>query len=342
MTTTRRSAEYISLALLLAATACGDSPDGSVGQPATGAAEASAEPWKRIPPDSLYGATALETLSLTPVVLDVVGLPQGWDGMTIAAISDLQLGLWEENEAVAAAAIRRAIAAEPDVIVLLGDYIAEGLDTEALARVLSPLRGRIALAVLGDRDVRADSVAAAISGVLRASGVTVLRNAAASVTRNGVTAGVVGLDPELVDDSWATQEYVLATTGGGETPLLIMHHPTLASRAPDGKYSAALAGNTFCGPVEVPGTPRLSWLQGEALPGAAVPGAERLFLLDTTVLFVTCGVGYSFVPTRLGGAPEVALVTLRSAEAARREETDTASAAADSLVESYAPRDTAS
>lgn len=311
------------LALLpaLAAGCGGDAEPAATAEAGPAAPAADRPPWERVPPDSLYGATPVENLSLTEVVLDVAELPPGWGGMRIAAISDLNLGMWEGNEQVAAAAVRTAVEARADLIVLLGDYISEGLDTEALRRVLAPLRGRNALAVLGDRDVRSDSVEAAVVATLESAGVRVLRNGAAPVTRNGARAMVAGVHPDVVNDGWGTQEYVLASLGAGATtPLLLLHHPALLARVPEGRFAAALAGNTVCGPVEVPGTPRLSWLVGEALPGAAAPGAERLFVAEGTVMYVTCGVGYSFLPARFGGTPEVALVTLRSAAAERDDE----------------------
>lgn len=337
------------LALALATAACGgDAESVATAEPAAVAQSATPEPWERIPPDSLYGATPLETLAATAVVLDVAELPEGWEGMRIAAISDLQLGLWEGSEEVAAAAVRAAVEANPDLIVLLGDYIAEGLDTGALQRVLAPLGGKNALAVLGDRDVRSDSVEAAITRALEASGVRVLRNGSVPITRNGSTAAVAGVHPDLVTEGWGTQEYVLATLGGGAvTPLLLLHHAPLLARAPEGKFAAALAGNTVCGPIEVPGTPRLAWLANEALPGGAVPGAERLFVVEETVMFVTCGVGYAFLPMRFGGRPEVAIVTLRSPAGAAEagEAAADTGAVADSVLDRYgvggAPGDTA-
>src|SRR5690606_14427368 len=95
---------------LTAVTACGgeaesalDSTRPAFGQPLN--------PWDTIAPASLYGATPAENLRLTEVELHVLGIPEGWEGMRIAAISDLQLDLWSGNEEVAAAAIAAAVAA---------------------------------------------------------------------------------------------------------------------------------------------------------------------------------------------------------------------------------------
>ena len=74
-------------------------------------------PWDTLPPEQVYGATPAENVRLTPVELDVLGLPAGWDGIRIAAISDLQLDLWSGNEAVATAAVEAAVEARPGEFV---------------------------------------------------------------------------------------------------------------------------------------------------------------------------------------------------------------------------------
>lgn len=290
-------------------------------------------PWDTLPPESVYGATPVENLRITRVELDVLGIPPGWDGMRIAAISDLQLGAWGGNEEVAAAAVRAAVAAAPDVVVLLGDYLAEGGDTGRLGRLVSPLSGVPAFAVLGDRDLRSDSVAARIAATLTRAGIRVLRNEAIPIEREGDAALIAGVDADLVAEPVADQRWVLSQMGVGRPAgLLLSHSPMLAARGA-GRFPAALAGGIFCGRVEVPGTPRLSWLNSEALPAAVVDGAERMYRVGTMVMFVTCGTGYGFVPVRFGAPPEVALITLRSV-GATEEESD-AGALPDTLLEQF-------
>jgi uncharacterized protein len=270
-------------------------------------------PWEEISLDSLYGATPEENLRVTEAELDVLGIPEGWDGMRIVAISDLHLGLWEGNASVARAAAQRAAQLDPDLIVLLGDYLARGQDTLALREALQPLEGRLVMAVLGDRDVRTDSVEARVTRTLTALGIRVLKGSSAPLVRGNDTAYVAGVDPEITRETAADQAWVLSQLGAGRLGLLISHNPVVAGRAPRNRFPAAIAGGTFCGRVEMPGTPRLSWLNEQALPGATVPEVPRIFRFNPMVMFVTCGVGFSFVPIRFGAPPEVALVTLRIA-----------------------------
>jgi len=322
------------LCLLAALAACGDEVTTTTAAPAA-AREQSLNPWEQLSPEEIYGATASENIRLTEVEIDVLHLPSGWDGMRIAAISDLQLGLWEDNERVAAAAVQRALAQEPDLIVLLGDYLAVGGDSEALLRALSGLRGKRVLAVMGGRDVRNDSVEARVRRTMSELGIQLLVNDAAAFERNGDTAWIAGLAPDLNQRSIADQEFIVAITGGPITTILLTHSPFGAARAPEGRRPVILAGNAFCGRVEVPGTPRISWYESEALPNAAVPGVDRLYRIRNNTMFITCGIGYSFIPVRLGAPPEVAMITLRGMMAARPPAEDAEAAALDTILQRY-------
>lgn len=328
------------LSLLLAIAACGESAE-SRNLPPRAAIAGSIEPWDTLAADSIYGAGPVENLHTLPVDLDLLGIPLTWEGMRIAVISDLQLGLWRENADVASAAVRTALAANPDLVVLLGDYLAIGGDPAELTSVLAPLRGHPVLAVLGDRDARSDSLAASITRTLSAQGIRVLSNSSVPWVFHGDTALIAGTDPRLALAPEGDQEWILSQLGvGTRLGLLLTHDPMLAARTRKGRFPGVLAGNTFCGSVTVPGTPRLSWLDGTALPGAAVPGQSRFFRFGTTVMFVTCGTGYGFIPVRFGAPPEVALVTLHpvaqgSAAAAAGSTPKADSASMDTLLRHY-------
>jgi len=293
-----------------------------------------ANPLAGIPRDQLYGAGPVENLWSPRADIEILDLPPGWHGARVAVITDLALGLWDGNEEVADAAIRRAIEARPDLIALLGDYVTGWEGMEALERVLASLQGQRAVAVLGDRDIRTDSLEARVVEILEANDVQVLRNSSAAVAIRGDTAFVAGIDPDMVRMNFADQQWILATLGEtGRTPLLLTHLPALATRAPEGRFPLILSGGTFCGQIEIPGTPRLSWVQNEALPGAYIQDTQRLFRVQGSTLFVACGIGYGFVPIRFAAPPEVAIVTL-SRVGPRTPEVDSGSVA-DTLIQRF-------
>ncbi len=310
--TVRVAPNLLPLLLTLLATGCGGGDEATIATEVEPTAETPvASPLETIPPERLYGASPAENLWSPRIELEMPGLQAGTEGVKLAVLSDFQLGLWEGNDEVAAAAVRHAVAQNPDLIVLLGDYVARGDDVLTLQRVLQPLSGRRAVAVLGDHDIRSDSLEARIVRTLESAGVTVLRNSTVSVTTGGATLSLAGVDPAILASGWGTQEQVIANLAApGSSTILLTHAPQLAARAPEGRFPLILAGNTFCGSVEVPGTPRLSWLREEALPGAAMEEFDRIFQLRGSTLVITCGIGYGFVPLRFGAAPEVPIVSL--------------------------------
>jgi hypothetical protein len=72
-----------------------------------------------------------------------------------------------------------------------------------------------------------------------------------------------------------------------------------------------------------------------------VPGAPQFFRLDDSVMFVTCGLGYGFIPARFGTPPRVALITLHPVvpRESRPVRTDSVGIDVDSLLERYQRQD---
>jgi uncharacterized protein len=273
----------------------------------------------------------------------VVGLPAGWEGMRIAALSDFHLGMWGDNTATALAAVQRAVAEKPDAFVLLGDYVARGQDYAALDRVLAPLRGKPVFAVLGNEDMaedpdEPDSTLIRTRQAMQRAGIQLLENRRAPFVRNNDTAYIGGIEPYTARrPDWKRAEIYGSVVGGPRTPLLLAHMPVAAVTVPTDKYPAILAGHTFCGQVEVPGTPRLTWFNTEVLPGTPNPASTRIYRVRGSTLFVTCGIGFGYVPVRYGAAPEVAMITLRGVGAVARDSAAAGAVNVDSLIQSFTP-----
>ncbi len=341
MRSLHRSLPFLLLLAVAPLAACGDAESSAAGTGADSAAMLAD------PKENLYGATGAENVRVVPVVMEVPDLPEGWHGMRIAAVSDLQLGLWPDNERVARVALERAVAQRPDMIVLLGNYVTRGEDYAALDRVLAPLRGRPVFAVLGRADELADpeqpdSGRILTVQALQRNGVRVLRNARAPFGRNGDTAYVAGVEPYAPTRPDWRQAEIYGGIPAARTPLLLAHMPAVAART-DGKFPAVVAGNVYCGDIEVPGTPRLRWLNENVFPAEGRPLDQRIYRVRGSTLFVTCGVGYSFLPARFGVPPEVAMITLRSSTPpGQKVKVDSAAPQAnlDSLIQVYQQRDT--
>lgn len=295
----------------------------------------------------VYGATGADNIRVVPVEIEVIGLPAGWEGMRIAALSDFHLGMWGDNTATALAAVQRAVAENPDVFVLLGDYVARGQDYAALDRVLAPLKGKPVYAVLGNEDMaedpdEPDSTLIRTRQAMRRAGVQLLENRRAPFARNGDTAYIAGIDPYTARrPEWRRAEIYGGIPGGARTPLLLAHMPVAAVTLPTDKYAAVLSGHTFCGQLEVPGTPRLTWFNSEVLPGTPDPASTRIYRVRGSTLFLTCGIGFGYVPVRYGSPPEVAMITLRGVGTAAPADSARAPGAVnvDSLIQSFTPEE---
>jgi uncharacterized protein len=328
------------LALLVctcALAACGEDD-------ARDSAAAAADSTSRDTTGPVYGATGGDNVRVVPVEIEVVGLPAGWEGIRIAALSDFHLGLWPDNTATALAAVQRAIAEKPDVYVLLGDYVARGQDYAALDRVLAPLRGKPVFAVLGNEDMvedpdEPDSTLIRTRQAMQRAGIQLLENRRAPFVRNRDTAYIGGIDPYTARrPEWRRAEIFGQVGGGPRTPILLAHMPVAAVTVPTDKYPAILSGHTYCGQVEVPGTPRLTWFNTEVLPGTANPASTRIYRVRGSTLFVTCGLGFGYVPVRFGAPPEVAMITLRGVGTVQQDSAAAPGAVnVDSLIQTFTP-----
>lgn len=253
--------------------------------------------------------------------VEISGLDPRHDGVRIAHLSDLHVGLLTPPSHIRAA-IDASNAAEVDLVVLTGDYVCwrrrEALDAEGQ---LAGLRARRVLAVLGNHDYMAWS--AGVTTALERNGYEVLRNQHTAVELDGAPLHVVGLDDPV------TGHHDVAAAHAGldeDRPRLVLSHtprlgPELAARG----ASLVLSGHTHGGQIYVPGvTDRIMrtlgmryrtgryQLGGEAAPPVAPLGSAKA---APSTLYVTPGVGFSGVTRRVGDGTEaeVAVLTLRAA-----------------------------
>ena len=316
--------------LLLGAAACGAEPPEPAGVlPPT--AEEDLLAGGAPAADSLYGAPAAEIVTLTPIEFEVANLPAGWEGARIAILSDLQLGRWADNERVAAAALRRAVeAGGADVIALMGADLRVGAEGRMIERLLEAVPRRPIIVVPDAPATPGEPEEPQLPGELRGSAVRVLRDETAALARAGDTLRIAGLGSGVALLGEGARDELFARLGRrGRIPLLLTTSPRTAAVLPRDAFDLVIAGGTFCGPIDVPAVPRLEAVTAELPDLVPVPGAARLYKLRGNPLFITCGLGYSFVPVRFGAPPEVVLVTLRRAA---QTSTSPPSADADSAV----------
>jgi len=252
--------------------------------------------------------------------LGVPDLHDGLVGVRIAHLTDFHVGMTGTRRSTLRRAIASAIAWQPDIVALTGDFVHSGR-WEPTAAIFGDLAAAApTFAVLGNHDLVASPAATErIANALRAQGVQVLRNEHQVVSIRGGAAGGGGeLVVVAVDDpSLGRDDLPLAMSGlpGDRDPtrptILLGHAPEIADQAPPHRFALTLAGHTHGGQVRFSPFKRRTPLDLPMIAGGLdSPYARGEHLVRGNPLFVNAGLGVSGIPFRFLAPPEVACFTL--------------------------------
>jgi predicted MPP superfamily phosphohydrolase len=254
----------------------------------------------------LYGVIVRRRLvRVRTLDVPIPGLAPAFDGYRLGHLSDLHIGgLW--SRAQAGRWIRRLRALDVDLVALTGDYVTQGTAFhEDIAAVLAEMRGRDgAVAVMGNHDYFGDGEQ--LVTLLRARGVTVLRNERLVLHRGGDALDLAG-----IDDTWTRRDDVTRALEGHDRakPLVALaHDPRLFTELARGGATLVLSGHTHWGQIAVPflatryNISRLSYRHHAGL-----------YRVGAAVLYVSPGLGTTGPPLRLGAPPEITVLRLRAA-----------------------------
>jgi uncharacterized protein len=266
---------------------------------------------------ALYsGEIARHWTEVSELEISIPGLPQAFDGMRIAQLSDIHLDDFTEPFYLRHV-VHKVNNMQPDAVFLTGDYISDGVDSKQFAvraawqcaQILSELQCGKVYGVLGNHDIAVD--ADEVSKALRAHGVTLLRNSYLPIERAGGRLWLAGID----DPVWGHPNPELTIPASirniPDEPILLMcHAPDFADdllKLPSGQaVSLMLSGHTHGGQVRLPIFGALE------LPSLGKKYVEGHFRLGKMQLYVNRGIGTIGLPFRLNCPPEIALFTLRS------------------------------
>jgi uncharacterized protein len=234
------------------------------------------------------------------------GVPAELDGLRIAHLSDLHLGVPSRG----LRAVREAVAwvgeRQPDLVCVTGDLVSRRSGVPELERLLGQLRP--CYVVLGNHDFAHSrdpfSQRVEPEALARLDGVTLLTDESVIVEIRGRRVQIVGVDPR----SYARREAQPDTLTDESTDLriLLCHFPGIVRRIPE-VFDLILAGHYHAGQIVVPrpgGKLRLAHLRARDVEGLHEYGSTRLH--------VSPGLGTTFVPFRLFARPEVTELVVRS------------------------------
>jgi predicted MPP superfamily phosphohydrolase len=232
----------------------------------------------------------------------------GWKGppkLKVAVASDWHFTkrpLWRVMTVERARAIVAEInAAQPDVILLPGDFLADrdyapefaATPEDEIAQVLGGLKARLGVyAVMGNHDWWHDG--AKFTSAFQRAGIQVLENEA--VPLPGTALWVVGVGDD--DTGHSDPVRAMAKVPKGAQALVLMHEPASLFELPPVRGLIA-AGHThggqvsipFIGPPVVPGAGPREWAYGWVAHG-------------DNRMYITSGLGVSILPVRFNARPE--------------------------------------
>jgi uncharacterized protein len=266
---------------------------------------------------ALYaGALERHWLEVVHKTISINGLPETFNGMTVAQLSDIHLNEFTEPFLVHEA-IDQINRARPDLVLITGDYVSaqvlpRNLTIESAwdcGKLLSGIECPQRYAIFGNHDIFAGEEH--VGEALRSNGIPVLKNSCLPIERDGRRIWLTGLDDPVYGQPDPDQAIPSSIRNiAGEPVILMCHAPDyvddLRSHPAGQAISLVLSGHTHGGQV------RLPFIGALHLPPGGQRYVQGLFQVGNMQLYVNRGIGSVGVPFRLDCRPEITLFTLRS------------------------------
>ena len=238
--------------------------------------------------------------------------PTALDGLRVAHLSDIHVGgAMDRPKLLRVAALTNA--AKPDIVLHTGDFLTHRTGDfdlplyEALARIDAPY-GQ--WACLGNHDFDAPD---RLVRYLQQSGVTTLRNRLTTLSIDGQPLELAGLDFLFQRFDRAGLYQRIISSWGPRQPvprILLNHDPRAFVGLPARCADLVLSGHTHGGHAGI----QLGKDRAVSIVGLLGIPDQGLYRRADMQMFVTRCVGFYGYPMRLGIPPEIAIMTLRSAQ----------------------------
>ncbi|MEX2426043.1 MAG: metallophosphoesterase [Thermomicrobiaceae bacterium] len=258
------------------------------------------------------------TLLIREVDLAIPTLPPSLDGTRIAFLSDFHLGGPGDPLGTVDRALEALIDAQPDIILLGGDYYDRGMrvfDEPDWSRfpAIAPT-----VAVPGNHDYhRGQESTERIFEKLSSSGITVLRNETSDVTLAGSTVRVIGMDDPY--SGYADLDLAQREAASGQHPrIMLAHSGLIADDLPEGAADLILSGHTHgaqirFSPFRHTGPLDAFWWLDLMKRQPLSPYRQGFFRVNGSLLYVGNGLGTTSLGLRFLAPPEVAIFRLKAA-----------------------------
>lgn len=261
---------------------------------------------------SVYCVYQNNMLTVTEYEITNERLPEGFDGFTVAQISDFHNPRSDFLKESVLEAIQHL---QPDIIVITGDFIDSrrpkteiSLDFARELVKISPV-----YFAPGNHEARIPEIYTDFERELRDIGVNVLRNSAKRINIHGEEINIAGFDDATFygtqDKFLSTAEAIAATDYDRNLfTISLSHRPEVFSVYVENEQDLVFSGHHHGGQFVIP------YLGGLFMPteGFFPDYCEGVHTENGTTMVVSRGIGNSAFPIRINNRPELIIVTLKA------------------------------
>lgn len=251
----------------------------------------------------------IETTFLSKSVINFSTSPKG---LKIAHLSDIHINKFYVSEYKLLSALNDA---QPDIIVLSGDYIETPKNITKFINFLKLLtKNHKVYLTLGNHDHKAlkqdaGNISAFIKAI-EAAGAKVLLNSNVKINKNGQSYNLIGIDdlkqgkPDLqkafkgIEDSFS----------GGCINIVVSHNPDMVFQLPENKVDYFFCGHFHGGQIWMPFHLEFRLMRSEKL--CKMKCYRGLHKVNGINLYINRGLGNVIFPFRFFSPPEMAIVQL--------------------------------
>ena len=239
------------------------------------------------------------------VCVTISNLDPAFEGYRLVSVSDIHLGQWLSAKRLGGV-IGLINQQHPDLVAITGDLFSYEVDrvAEDMIASLKKLHPRDAsVAVLGNHDhlVGAEKV----RNILWKSNVIDVSNDVHTITKNGETLHVAGVDSVMLGKH--RLDLVLEKLPPSGPAILLAHEPDFADiSATTGRFSLQISGHSHGGQFVIPGM------------GALIRGAHCIkyplgqYQVGDMVHYTSRGLGTNVFWVRINCPPEITIFTLKA------------------------------
>lgn len=261
-------------------------------------------------------------IDVCEVEIEIPGLPEEFNGYTIAQISDMHVGSYGSDTTFLSRVVREVNGLNPDMIAFTGDIVnRRSSELKPFVGTLKGLKAKDGVfSILGnhdygdyytwksesDKQVNMDE----LYDMQQAMGWKMLNNETAFIHRSNDSIAIIGV--ENVGDppfrTYGDLDAAYSTLGDPVTKILLSHNPAHwvndIKDAPDKNIALTLSGHTHAMQMSAFGFSPAA-LRYDTWGGLYGDN-------DNHQLYVNIGIGEVAIPARIGATPEITLITLKA------------------------------